>query len=528
MTGGVLTLACLFLTAGAPPAEVWPLNQESFELPFRIDEAQRAEIKEVLLFCSTDQGTTWTQVAVSTPDKTGFRYFAPTDGMYWFSVCVVDRQGKREPPDIYKSPPGQKVLVDTLKPNLRLTVTERQGDEILIGWEIQEDHPDLASLKLEYRTPESPPWLWTAATIMPALVGQARFRPNQAGTVSVRMQIADQAGNIGTAQAEVPAIPGTIAAAIGTQTGGTAASPLPLPPPTSSAAPFPVAAAGERQGAVQPTGLTQGEARGSTERPWPATPGSSAAPTASNGTDSGTRWAAKSESPAGVGRTAGDLVGNKPLTASPTAVQLWNSTQVSLKYEATPGPSGIGKVELWITTDDGRSWKPFAEDPDLKPPIDFELPGDGVYGFCLVVYSKAMRSRKPPQPGEPPQMRLEVDTTPPECLLGFPVADPRRRDAVVIPYTVTDRNPAANPATLQWAEQPDGQWRTIAEGLPANGRYSWVVPPEVSNKINIYLRLVAVDNAGNRNVAQSKDPVSIDLTEPEGRILGLAGAPPKP
>src|SRR5262249_18762755 len=147
---------------------------------------------------------------------------------------------------------------------------------------------------------------------------------------------------------------------------------------------------------------------------------------------------------------------------------------------------------------------------------------DGSYGFTIIVYSKAGKHRPLPQPGEAPQMRLEVDTTPPDCRIGFPLADPQRRDALVIPYSITDRNLPPNPGTLQWAEQPDGEWKTIASDLRASGRYTWVVPPEVP--VNGYLRLLGRDSAGNTDVAQFKEPISIDLTEPEAKILGVVGA----
>jgi hypothetical protein len=66
-----------------------------------------------------------------------------------------------------------------------------------------------------------------------------------------------------------------------------------------------------------------------------------------------------------------------------------------------------------MTRDDGRTWFKAAEDPDLQPPVQVEFPGEGVYGLTLVVRSRAGLGRQPPQPGEPPELRVEVDLTPP-------------------------------------------------------------------------------------------------------------------
>src|SRR5437773_10928424 len=127
MSMGTLALTGLLLAAGLNPVDVVPINQRNFQIPIRIDATRRHEIKELILFASADQGATWNQVAVSPPDKDAFVYYAPDDGTYWFSVCVVDQRGNREPRDIYKTTPGQKVMVDTRKPVLRITSADRQG-----------------------------------------------------------------------------------------------------------------------------------------------------------------------------------------------------------------------------------------------------------------------------------------------------------------------------------------------------------------------------------------------------------------
>ena len=39
-------------------------------------------------------------MAVVSPDRKFFAYFAPADGLYWFNTMVVGTDGKSEPPDI--------------------------------------------------------------------------------------------------------------------------------------------------------------------------------------------------------------------------------------------------------------------------------------------------------------------------------------------------------------------------------------------------------------------------------------------
>src|SRR5204863_96791 len=84
--------------------------------------------------------------------------------------------------------------------------------------------------------------------------------------------------------------------------------------------------------------------------------------------------------------------------------------EVTLQYEVkNDGPSGIGKVELWLTNDDGQNWRKYREEstPVLSlgskhRSLTTDLPGEGTYGLCLVVLSKAGLGKRPPQPNDPP------------------------------------------------------------------------------------------------------------------------------
>ena len=187
------------------------------------------------------------------------------------------------------------------------------------------------------------------------------------------------------------------------------------------------------------------------------------------------------------------------------------------------GPSNIGSVELYLTKDEGRTWQKWADDPDLKPPITAELPGEGVYGFRLVIHSGAGLSKGTPQSGDLPEMRVEVDTTPPVVELYELRPDPSRPNTLILTWTAKDKNLAADPITLQWAERPDGSvWNSIAAGLANSGQYLWQLPPNMPPRV--YLRVSARDTAGNTGVAETREPMLVDLNKPEGRLLRISGA----
>ena len=67
-----------------------------------------------------------------------------------------------------------------------------------------------------------------------------------------------------------------------------------------------------------------------------------------------------------------------------------NTKEITLEYELTKvGPSGVGSVDLWWTRNDGQTWEPYADDPEVKGPGKHKrllpLPvDDGLVGFLLV------------------------------------------------------------------------------------------------------------------------------------------------
>src|SRR6516225_8726814 len=112
MATGMLMLTLLLATSPGA-GDAWPMKERNLRIPIKVDPARRNQIKELRLFSSSDLGKTWQQIAVAHPDQDGFQFNAPMDGEYWFSVQVVDQQGRRDPEDIYQVPPSQKIVVDT-------------------------------------------------------------------------------------------------------------------------------------------------------------------------------------------------------------------------------------------------------------------------------------------------------------------------------------------------------------------------------------------------------------------------------
>lgn len=538
MAWGSLTLAGLLVLAGQSADDISYNNQRSYRIPINVQPARRSEIREMILFVSADKGKSWQQQSVIHPDKDGFVFHAQSDGEYWMRVAVVNQQGKQEPENLYQGKPDQIMVIDTMKPVIKLGTPQRQGEDVEISWEIQEEHPDPGTLKLEYQTAGGP---WLPVSITPGPNGKARFRAGATGPVSVRMTFTDRAKNSSLAMAQLGnelARTGFEASSAGTSTppanqftttSAPAPMPPPSPPPIATTAPMPSPPNGiGTPPPLEAPGL--GGVRNPSPLPEPrmTTPAPNPIPPSNSTVDTGSRPVATTEGPPPSATAAArGFTGQKALPP----VQFANHRELTLEYElAKVGPSGIGSVELYWTPDDGKTWER-APSPDLKDAIKsgrynrmVELQeGDGIYGFSLVVKSRAGLGKSPPRSGDVPEIRVELDTTAPVAQLFQPRPDPLHRDAIVLSWTARDKNLSATPITLEWAERTDGPWQPIAADLSNSGQHAWQLPSGMP--VSVYLRLRVRDQAGNEGVAVTPEPQLVDLTEPEGRLVNVSVTP---
>jgi len=102
---------------------------------------------------------------------------------------------------------------------------------------------------------------------------------------------------------------------------------------------------------------------------------------------------------------------------SATTVRTVNSKRISLNYEIKDiGPSGVSTVELWYTQD-GKKWDKSDTLSKPRPPFLVDLKDEGLYGLTLLARNGVGLGKRPPAPGDQPQIWVEVDTTKPVAKL---------------------------------------------------------------------------------------------------------------
>jgi hypothetical protein len=197
------------------------------------------------------------------------------------------------------------------------------------------------------------------------------------------------------------------------------------------------------------------------------------------------------------------------------------SRRVSLAYDvASVGPSGVAEVELWSTTDAGRTWTSLGLDADNRSPFTTSLPGEGLYGFRLVVRNGNRIGGRAPAAGDLPEMWVVVDETKPAAAItSAEVRSSDRGRELAIRYEAADARLAARPIALYFADKPAGPWQTIAAGLANTGSHAWPLDARLPDRV--FLRLEVQDEGGNVGAFETANAIVLDESEPVGRIRSV-------
>jgi hypothetical protein len=579
-------VALMGMTMGQPagqpatPAlgtDYYPMNSRTIKLPIEYKKDKRT-IRHVQLFVARNGENTWYQEGLVTPDKDSFVYIAKDDGIYWFKMVIVDLQGNKDVPNITQDAPENtlKMVIDTTPPQVRVADARRNGEEIVIKWAIEDKFPNDAQTKVHFRPTANPQAYWTEVERHPTSPTGVGFKCGTTDGITVKITAVDIAGNRTEITKDYPAVGANQSTSLsppnitvpppvnvtppakpdnGTGTGAGAIVPPPSFDPVLPGGPGPIAPSG---GPITPPAPPAPPVSTPPAPVIPITP-----PTYQ------TQPQPQPQPPAGNQNPGGDL---KPLaTVDPKAppapvlptqgsapaggwpgpaptvevsrAQVINYARFDLGFDLEQhGPSGIKRVDLWVTRDEGKSWQKWSQHDGKGGAVRvaLDVPGnaqlEGNYGFRLVPTSGAGLSEAKPEAGDAPDMRVVLDVTPPEILLFPPAHDRTAPDTLILQWKATDRNFGEDPITLEWSENAAGPWhpvvpandpivRTAAVAAPVakrianTGQYGWRVP--AGTPAYVYMKVTARDAAGNVKEVVTRDPMPVDLTTPRAKINGI-------
>ncbi len=249
-------------------------------------------------------------------------------------------------------------------------------------------------------------------------------------------------------------------------------------------------------------------ARGSTE------------PAAKNDSGSSALEIDKNSAPAASAIAESQAPMESPPTSSHDAYHS-RSRSFSLDYtiEALRG-SSIADIELWGTEDRGNTWQKWGSDPDRTSPFDVQVGNDGLFGFRMVIIGANGVITNRPHDGDAADMWINVDTHLPSVKITRALyGEGSEAGMLVIDYTCEEENLHERPISLSYSESPNGPWSSIASGLKNTGIYLWKADPSLPPLV--YVRIQAIDRAGNVQEHRLELPINLRGLTPRGRIQGV-------
>ncbi len=507
----VTSLSVHGASAQAPPAlkKVYT-NLPKFKLPVTIAPADAPKVREVVLFAKTP-ATQWTRQEAVPPATPFLLYQTKEDGEYFFKLVTVDLAGKSNPADLNQTVPDLHIIVDTKPPVVTGQFGHVGNGEPSVQCLLDDPHADKLSVRayVVTETGERP--------LVPVPDQPNVFKLISADVnYPVKLEGSDWAHNKGTKLMPPFKSPAPTQLAGGLPLPGMLPpAGLPLPPaqtPVVAPPPLQIAAVPPP---MQPMTVTPPPVQPPALVPPPPTPTS-------------IPQVATFVPPPTVTSPAVNTTAYRPETPpaqlsqrTPGSRKLINTLRAQIDYRLdSVGPSGVGKVELFLTADNGQSWQPAGEDLDKRSPAEVDLPGEGIYGIRLVITNNHGFGGKHPVRGDAPHIVVESDVNAPSVVFR-PIEMVPQQASIDIHWTAQDNKQLAfDPISIYYRSRSDGAWAAIARNVKNDGQYRWAFPRDIGGQF--FLKIEAVDQAGN--VARAESPaISLDLQVPNVEVVDVVG-----
>lgn len=170
----------------------------------------------------------------------------------------------------------------------------------------------------------------------------------------------------------------------------------------------------------------------------------------------------------------------------------------AVNAEALP----LDGVELWYTTDQGRTWHLHGRDEDRQSPVSFQASQEGLFGFFVRLINATGASSNAPTPSTMPHAWTYVDYTPPVLQMHAPRQTVHLGLRVLqIRWTAIDDHFSARPIRIRYRRTSEDSWTETADGPIANtGRFDWRLPENLIGSVS--LQMTVRDRGGH--IAESE------------------------
>ncbi|MEM1069596.1 MAG: hypothetical protein AAGI63_11920 [Planctomycetota bacterium] len=179
-----------------------------FSLDYELEAVGSLGVEAIELYGTVDNGKTW-QLWGRDPDRSSpFDIETKEQGVFGFRIVVVGQNGLASPRPLSGESPDIVVVVDTVKPTVRITGAQYgEGDRIgslVIRYECGDPHLQQRPVALSFSDSLDGPWTTIAAGLRNDGDYVWPADPKLPRRIYLRIDVTDEAGNVGTYVLEEP------------------------------------------------------------------------------------------------------------------------------------------------------------------------------------------------------------------------------------------------------------------------------------------------------------------------------------
>ncbi len=205
--------------------------------------------------------------------------------------------------------------------------------------------------------------------------------------------------------------------------------------------------------------------------------------------------------------------------------------QLSYKLDdESVGPSKVAAVDIW-KVHRGQAWTKCPEKGTRDGPVTISVNSAGRWGFRLIPRSGVGLAERDPRQGDAPDIWVEVDEDAPKVkITNVTVAQEDDGGYMTVYWKAEDTFLRATPISIFLSPTPQsGTWMPIEGSLANTG--SWRIKtdaPILGGRYEFYVKVSAIDEAGNVGSDQWREVVKVDLKIPRIKSIDVkpTDAPP--
>jgi hypothetical protein len=184
------------------------VNRPSFEWEYELESVGAAGVSKVELWITRDWGNSWKSAGTDPDNRSPIRTTVDREGLYGYRMTVQAAGGAQPAPPRSGDQPEMWIGVDVTKPVARLLQAElgtgSQAGEIAVAWEASDAYLSARPVSLSYSSQPTGPWNTIAAGLENNGRYVWRFDQQTPEKLYLRLEVRDEAGNIGVSETVEP------------------------------------------------------------------------------------------------------------------------------------------------------------------------------------------------------------------------------------------------------------------------------------------------------------------------------------